>query len=308
MKKNNKPNQVRIGVRGKSDIWFERINTLLVILITIVCFYPIYYTVIASFSDPNAVIGGDVYLTIIKPTLDSYRTAFGYSAIWTGYRNTLIYTIFGTLYSLFLLLPASYALSRPWLKGRSALIKICMFTMYFGGGTIPTYLLMKSLNLLDSPLAIILPGAFSVYNMIITRTFFEGFSESLCEAARIDGAGELRVFLRIVLPLSGSIVAVMALYHAVAHWNSYFNAMIYLKDRELFPLQLILREVLLLNSSIVLDAGGDIDAILDFVRREKLAETMKYSMIIIANLPILVAYPFVQKYFVKGVMIGSVKG
>jgi len=166
------------------------------------------------------------------------------------------------------------------------------------------------MNMIDNPLVLIIPGAFSVYNMIITRTFFaSNFPESLGEAAKIDGAGEFRIFVQIALPLSGAIIAVMALYHAVGHWNSYFSALLFINDSKLFPLQLVLRQVLIMNQGITIDTGGmSTEEMADLLRRKRLAETMKYSLIIVANLPILAAYPFVQKYFVKGVMIGSVKG
>lgn len=168
---------------------------------------------------------------------------------------------------------------------------------------------MKDLSLINKPLVLILPGAFSVYNMIITRTYFQGFPESLRESARIDGANELRVFLQIVLPLSGAIVSVMVLYHAVGHWNSYFQALMFLNDQKYYPLQLVMRQVLIMNQSISVDVGGmGTEEMADLLRRQRLAETMKYSLIIIANLPILAAYPFAQKHFVKGVMIGSIKG
>ena len=202
-------------LRTRFDIWFDRINVIAIIAITVVCVYPLYYTVIASFSDPHEVISGRVFLWPVKVTLDSYRSVLDYKPIWTGYRNTLFYTVFGTLYSLFLLLPAAYSLSRKELKGRGLIMKALLFTMYFSGGTIPTYLLMKSLHLLDSPWVMIIPSALNVSNLIITRTFFIGFPQSLSEAAKIDGCGELRVFMKIVLPLSGSIVAVMTLFTAV---------------------------------------------------------------------------------------------
>lgn len=230
--------------------------------------------------------------------------------IWTGYRNTLLYTFVGTAYNLTLLIPASYALSKKEMKLRGPLMMMFVFTMYFGGGMIPTYMNLKRLGLINSRWVLILPGAFSVYNMIITRTFFaSNFSESLAEAARIDGAGEIRIFFQLALPLSSAIIAVMALYHAVGHWNSYFNALLYLNDAGKYPLQLVLRQVLLLNSAINIDtASMSTEEIMDLVRRQKLAETMKYAVIFIANAPVLAMYPFVQKYFTKGVMIGSVKG
>jgi ABC-type glycerol-3-phosphate transport system permease component len=295
--------------RTGGDVVFDVVNTALITLVIILCAYPIYYTIIASFSDPNAVLTGKVILWPIGLTLESYHTVITYPLVWTGYRNTIFYAGVGTLYNLFVLLPASYALSRPGLKGKGALMGFFVFTMYFSGGTVPTYLLMKSFHLINNPLVMILPGALSVYNMIIARTYFAGFAESLNESARIDGAGEIRIFLTIVLPLSGAIVAVMALYHAVGHWNSYFNSLLFLNDTKYYPLQLVLRQILVLNQNMTIDTSSmSVEEMADLLRRKRLAETMKYALIILANLPILMAYPFVQKYFVKGVMIGSIKG
>ncbi len=298
-----------VEARSRGDILFDAMNLFLICIVIVLCAYPIYYTIIASFSDPLYVISGQVFLWIKGFTLDSYRSVLQYTQVWVGYKNTLIYTVFGTCYNLFLLLPASYSMSRKQVKGRNLLMIFFVVTMYFSGGLVPYYLLIKTLNLINNPLVLIIPGAFSVYNMIITRTYFAGFPESLYDAAKIDGAGEFRTFVQIVLPLSGAIVAVMVLYHAVTHWNSYFNAMLFLNDQKFFPLQLVMRQVLLMNSSMAVDVRGmDTEALADLLRRQRLAETMKYSLIIIANLPILVAYPFVQKHFVKGVMIGSIKG
>ncbi|MBQ3079484.1 MAG: carbohydrate ABC transporter permease [Clostridia bacterium] len=309
MKKLLKPRHKGVEARTRFDVVFDTINLLLMCVIIFVCAYPIYYTIVASFSDPNAVIGGKVFLWPIGYTLDSYRSVLNYSQVWTGYRNTILYTAIGTVYNLFLLLPASYALSRKTLKGRGLITGYFVFTMYFGGGTIPFYLVIKSLGLIDTPAVMIIPGAFSVYNMIITRTNFQSFPETLREAAKVDGAGEFRIFMQIILPLSGAIISVMALYHAVGHWNSYFNGLLFLNSQKYFPLQLVMRQVLLMNQSISLDVTGmSTEELADLLRRQRLAETMKYSLIIIANLPILIAYPFVQKYFVKGVMIGSIKG
>lgn len=294
----------------RGDRIFDLVNHIAVALVLVVCIYPLYYTVIASLSEPENVLSGKVYLWIKGFTLDSYRSVIDYKMIWTGYRNTLLYTFVGTAYNLTLLIPASYALSKKEMKLRSPLMMMFVFTMYFGGGMIPTYMNLKRLGLINSRWVLILPGAFSVYNMIITRTFFaSNFSESLAEAARIDGAGEIRIFFQLALPLSSAIIAVMALYHAVGHWNSYFNALLYLNDAGKYPLQLVLRQVLLLNSAINIDtASMSTEKIMDLVRRQKLAETMKYAVIFIANAPVLAMYPFVQKYFTKGVMIGSVKG
>jgi len=293
-----------------SDASFNILIHLTALVAIFVCAYPIYYTIIASISDPNAVITGKVLLWPVNLTWDSYRSVLRYALVWTGYKNTLLYTTAGTVWNLFLLIPASYAMAKGGLKGKKLIMVFFVFTMYFSGGTIPYYLLIKQMNLINNPLVMILPGGFSVFNMIITRTYFANtFPVSLAESARIDGAGELRVFIQIALPLSGAIVAVMALYHAVGHWNSFFSALLFLNDSRYYPLQLVLRQVLIQNQGMTVDTGNmSTDEMADLLRRKRLAETMKYSLIIIANLPILVAYPFAQKYFVKGVMIGSIKG
>ncbi len=292
------------------DTIFDIINYSLIAVVVLICIYPLYYTVIASFSDALEVTRGNVTLWIKGFTLESYKTVFEYKPLWRGYRNTIIYTVVGTAYNLFLLLPASYALSRREVKGRGLLMGIFVFTMYFGGGMIPTYLNMKNLGLLDSMLVMILPGAFSVYNMIITRTFFaSNFPNELAEAARIDGAGEARIFFQLALPLSSAIIGVMSLYHAVGHWNSYFSALLYLSDTSKYPLQMVLREVLMQDNGIAINMDSmSTEELMDAARRQRLAETMKYSVIFIANAPVLALYPFVQKYFTKGVMVGSVKG
>ncbi len=300
----------KLNRRTGEDLIFEIFNTVLVALVILICAYPIYFTLIASISDPTAVVSGKVILFPIRPTWASYQSVLGYDLVWIGYSNTLLYTVCGLLWNLFLLIPASYAMAKKGLKGRNLLMAFFVFTMYFGGGTIPYYLLMKDLDLINNPLVMIIPGGFSVFNMIITRTYFAAnLPDSLSEAAKIDGASEFRVFVQIALPLSGAIIAVMALYHAVGHWNSYFSALLFLNDSKLYPLQLVLRQVLLQNQSMTVDAGSlSTEELEDLLRRKRLAETMKYSLIIIANLPILMAYPFVQKYFVKGVMVGSIKG
>ena len=295
----------------RTDTLFDIGNHILIALILFVCVYPLYYTVIASFSDPVEVYTGKVAFFIRGFTLDSYKNVLRFGSLWKGYRNTIFYASVGTVYNLFLLLPASYALSRKELKGRGYFMAYFVFTMYFGGGMIPTYLNIRDLGLLDSWWVLIVNGAFSVYNMIITRTYYaNSFPDELAEAARIDGAGEMRIFFQLALPLSTAIISVMVLYHAVGHWNSWFGAMIYLNDMDKYPLQLVLRQVLLQNAAISLDQSvmQDAEEMMDMLRRQRLAETMKYSVIFIANAPVLALYPFVQKYFTKGVMVGSVKG
>ena len=298
-----------LEARTRGDIIFDIFRNVFLIAIVFICIYPIYYAVVASFSDPNAVLGGKVYLWPVDFTLDSYRSVLDYKPIWTGYRNTLFYTSVGTVYNMFLLLPASYALSKKSLKGRNLFMFYFIFTMYFSGGTVPYYLVVRNLGLIDSPWAMIIPASFSVYNMIIVRTYFSSFPEALRESAKIDGAGEGRIFVQIVLPLSKPIIAVMVLYHAVDRWNQYFPALLFLNDTKYYPLQMVLRQVLMMNQSISANVNGmSTEALADLVRRQRLAETMKYALIIIANLPVLIAYPFVQKHFVKGIMIGSIKG
>lgn len=295
---------------GKGDRFFDAVVYILVALVVIVCVYPLYYTVIASFSDPQKVFTGQVIWKIEGFTLEAYEFVFQYGALWRGYRNTIFYTVFGTAYNLFLLIPASYAMSRKELKGKGFFTVYFVFTMYFGGGMIPAYINMKNLGLINTPWAMIIPSAFSVYNMIITRTFFQNsFPDALAEAARIDGASEFRILLQIVLPLSSAIIAVMALYHAVGHWNSYFSAMIYLNKAELKPLQLVLRDVLLQGSNVSIETRNmSTEELMDAARRQRMAEVMKYAVIFIANAPVMIAYPFVQKYFTQGVTIGSIKG
>jgi len=307
MKEKQHSNKVR---QTRADTIFDIINYSLVALVVLICLYPLYYTVVASLSDPLEVTRGNVTLWIKGLTLDSYKTVFEYKPLWRGYRNTILYTTVGTVYNLFLLLPASYALSRKELKCRGLVMGIFVFTMYFGGGMIPTYLNIKDLGLLDNWLVMVLPGAFSVYNMIITRTFFtSNFPNELAEAARIDGAGEARIFFQLALPLSSAIIGVMALYHAVGHWNSYFNALLYLSDTSKYPLQMVLREVLMQDNGIAVNMDSmSTEELMDAARRQRLAETMKYSVIFIANAPVLAMYPFVQKYFTKGVMVGALKG
>ncbi len=296
--------------QSKEDRIFDIVNYTLLVIISLIFLYPLYFTVIASFSDAQDVVKGNVTFWIKGFNLDSYKAVFKFKQLWVGYRNTIIYTVLGTLYNLFLLLPCSYAMSRRGMKGKGILMGIFVFTMYFGGGMIPYYLVIKQLGLVNTPLVMIIPSAFSVYNMIVTRTFFaSNFPEELCEAAHIDGAGEFTIFFKLALPLSGAIIAVMALFHALGHWNSYFNALMYLNDNKYYPLQLILRQVLVLSTSISTDMSHlSTEEIAYQLQRAYQAETMKYAIIFIANLPMLVAYPFVQKHFVKGVMVGSIKG
>ena len=290
---------------------FDVILIIFLCLIGVIYLYPIFYTIIASFSDTYAVLRGEVKFWFKGFNIDAYRFVFNYKQIWSGYMNTIIYTAVGTVYALLITIPCAYAMSRKNIKGKSIIMIYFVFTMYFSGGLIPSYLLVRSLGMLDSRQALIIPAGMSVYNMIIARTFYQSsIPNELYEAAKIDGANEFRTFFQIALPLSGAIIAVIALYVAVGHWNSYFAALIYITDRSLYPLQLVLRGILIMNQNIDIQDVVNLspEEAAELMRRKILAESMKYSLIIIASLPVLAAYPFVQKYFVKGIMIGALKG
>ena len=301
-------------MKTRFDVVFDIVNTTLLVLIMIIMLYPMYFTIIASFSDPNQVQTGKAFLMIKGFNIDAYYNVFKNKDIWSGYLNSIYYTLLGTLAGLTGTITCAYAMSRKYLKGRKVLMVFFMITMYFSGGLIPGYLVNQTLGLVNTRTVIIIGSFFSVYNMIIVRTFYQSnFPDEIYEAAKIDGCRELGVFFRMALPLSGAIIAVIALYNAVGQWNSYFGALIYLSDKKKWPLQLILRNILIQNQGMSnmltqeqLMANEEMREYYD--RMKHMAEGMKYSIIYIASAPLLIAYPFVQKYFVKGVMIGSLKG
>ncbi|MCL2572867.1 MAG: carbohydrate ABC transporter permease [Defluviitaleaceae bacterium] len=299
--------------RSRGDKVFDIANTVFMLLLLLVTFYPLYYTVIASLSEPFDVARGNVRFLPVNFTLQSYRQVFAYSQIWIGYRNTIFYTVFGTLFSLFLTIPAAYTLSKKQIPFRGVITFFFVFTMYFGGGMIPTFLLVRDMGLMNTPWVMIILGGFSVWNMIVTRVYFmSSIPEELYESARIDGASDFRQFFTIALPLAKPVIAVITLWYIVGNWNAFFNALLYIRDANLEPLQLVLRRVLVLEQS-VLDEGLLQDTLqpgelLDRVRRAHAAYTMRYAMVFIASFPLLVAYPFIQKHFVKGIMVGSLKG
>lgn len=288
-----------------ADRIFTITNYLILCLFLITVAYPLIYVVSASLSNPSAVISGRMWLWPVDFTLAGYRAVFENSRILTGFKNSAFYTLVGTFVSVTLTILAAYPLSRRDLTGRGPIMFLFLFTLLFGGGLIPTYLVVRETGLLNTRWALIIPGALSVYNMIITRTFFQAtIPDELLEAAQLDGVSDFRFLLDVVLPLSMPIIAVNALFYAVAQWNQYFNALIYLTDQDLFPLQLILREILVQNQV-------DLSQISDIARleqRQQLADLLKYSLIVVASLPVLVIYPFVQRHFVRGVLIGSLKG
>jgi len=272
--------------------------------------YPILYIISASISDPKMVASGEMWLFPKGITFKGYEIVFQNSKIWTGYRNTILYTLLGTTINLVVTMPAAYALSRKDFVGRGFFMGMFMVTMFIGGGLVPTYMLVKGLGMVNTMWALVIPGAASIWNIIVSRTFFaNSIPAELQDAAQIDGATNIRLFLRIVLPLSMPIIAVMALLYGVGHWNSYFGAMIYLNDDAKYPLQLVLRQILVLQE-MQSQVGGIIDATAAAAQNNKaeIASLVKYGVIIVSTLPIIAVYPFLQRYFVQGVMIGSVKG
>ena len=282
------------------------VNYVLLTLLLVIVLYPIIYIVSCSFSSGDALMSAKVRFLPVEPTLESYETVFEYDSIWTGYLNSIVYTVSGTALSIALTLLAAYPLSRDDFRGKKFFTVLFVFTMMFNGGLIPTYLLVKNLNLTDTMWAVILPTAVSAYNMIVARTFFkQSIPKEMLEAAEIDGCTDFRFFCKIVLPLSAPMVAVLCLWVAVGLWNSYFNPMIYINSESKYPLQLVLRKILLMSQVDFTAASVDPEKL---AKNQYLSEMLKYGTIVISSLPLMIIYPFVQKYFVKGVMIGSVKG
>ena len=280
-------------------------NTLFAVLLVLIVLYPLIYILSSSVSDPVRVASGEVVLFPKGFTLLGYRRVFEDSSILTGYANTIFYTVVGTLINMVVTVPAAYALTRPGLPGNRIITMIFMITMYFSGGMIPTFLLVRSLKLYDTRAVLLILGAFNTYNCIICRSFFASMPKELEDAALIDGCSPIKTFLKIVLPLSKALLGVMVLYFAVAHWNSYFNSMIYQVDPGKQPLQLVLRKILILERTSADMLGGSEDY---SAERYQVAQLIKYAVIVVSSAPLLVVYPFLQKYFEKGVMIGSVKG
>ncbi|WP_168122573.1 carbohydrate ABC transporter permease [Paenibacillus sp. HB172176] len=290
------------------DRLFVYLNHLFLFLLLVSVLYPLVYVTSASISDPVAVNTGKMWLFPKDVTWEGYQRVFRDAEIWIGYRNTILYTLLGTAVNLLLTIPCAYALARRDFSGRNAITLFIVFTMFFNGGLIPTFLLVKSLHMVNTVWALVLPQAAAVMNIIVSRTFFQmTVPRELEEAAEIDGCSNLRMFVKVILPISGPIIAVMALFYGVMHWNQYFNAMIYLKDRDIFPLQLFLREILVSSEmSAAMQTGvSDLEAM---EAQARIAEIVKYSVMIVSALPLLVVYPFLQRFFVKGVLIGSLKG
>ena len=288
-----------------NDKIFYIITGFLLTALFIIVLYPCIYVVSASFSSGSAVEAGRVILWPVDFSLEGYKAVFHTPSVWIGFRNSLFYTIAGTLINILVTMIAAYSLARPDLPGRNGIMLFFTFTMFFSGGMITGYMLVRSLHILNTIWAMLIPGALGVYNLIIARTFIESnIPTELLEAAQMDGCSDIRFFASIVLPLSKAVIAVLVLFYGVSHWNSYFNAMIYLNDKELYPLTIYLKEILMASQ---IDPSTVADPELQN-QIARMAAVIKYALIVVSMIPILILYPFIQKYFVKGVMIGSVKG
>jgi putative aldouronate transport system permease protein len=293
----------KLNKRMSDEKIFDAVVNTLAVLIVVIVLYPLLFIVSASFSDPALVLSGEVLLLPKQITFAAYQNVFQNNQIWNGYGNTFVYTVAGTTINLLMTTLAAYPLSRPDLPGRGAIMFFITLTMFFSGGLIPSYLLVKNLGMVDTMWALIIPGAIATYNLIVMRTYFQSsIPWEIQEAAHIDGCSNWKLLTHVILPLSKPILAVMVLFYAVGHWNSYFNALIYIRNESLYPLQLVLREVLMVSQADAVDSNVGMES------KILLAESIKYVVIIISSLPVLVMYPFVQRHFVKGVMIGSLKG
>ncbi|MNW38207.1 L-arabinose transport system permease protein AraQ [compost metagenome] len=291
--------------KSKGDLWFDIVNYVMLTIVMLLVLFPLYFVLIASLSDPNLIYSGEVWFFPKGFTLDGYGRIFSDSSIWIGYANSILYAGLGTLIGVAVTVCAAYPLARKGLAGKSAIMWFLLISMFFSGGLIPTYLLIKDLHMLNTIWALVIPGAGGVFNVIIVRTFFQStIPDEMWEAASIDGCSNTRFFWSIVLPLSKSVIAVMVLYHVVGFWNGFFDALIYLNDENKYPLQLVLRNILVQNQA---NSGMMID-VESYAAKMRVTELIKYGVIMVSSLPLLILYPFLQKYFVKGVMIGSIKG
>ncbi len=287
-----------------SDSVFDVLNVTFLVIFALIILYPIAVVISSSLSNPTALMAGKVVLFPIEPTLDGYRAVIRHPDIWIGIKNSLIYTVVGTIINLIITVLAAYPLSRKDFTSRGWISLMFAFTMWFNGGLIPTYLLIKNLGLYNTRAVMIIPLAMSVWNMIIVRTYFQSnISDDLLEVAKLDGCSDAKFLTQIVVPLSKPVLAVVALYYAVSNWNLFTHAYIYINKQEYQPIQVVLRDILLLNSTQEISVD-----LTKLAKSEQMSELLKYSLVVTASIPMIIVYPFVQKYFVKGIMVGSVKG
>ena len=290
--------------RSRGDRVFQAAVYAIIVLIAVFTLYPLVYSLSASVSEPREILNGHVWLYPVNITTNAYQRVFRSADIQSGYLNTIIYAVAGTALNLLMTIAAAYPLSMKDMKGRNFITIMITFTMFFSGGMIPLYLIIRNLGMINTVWAVVLPGAISVHNLIIAKSFFSSsIPFELQESAFVDGCSNIRTLLTIIIPLSAPILAVLTMYYGVAHWNAYFNAMMYLSDSKKFPLQIALREILMTNS--IADAT---DTTMNSVDQILLYEGLKYAVVIVASLPVMCLYPFLQRYFVKGTMIGAVKG
>ena len=294
----------KIILSWEDKLFYFLVNAGMTIILLLVL-YPLIYVLSSSFSSPSAILAGRIVLWPVEFSLVGYKTVFENSDVYTGYYNSARYMVFGTIINVTATMIAAYPLSRKDLPFKKLWMFMFTLTMFFSGGLIPNYMLMMNLNFIDKIWVMILPGSIAVWNMIIARTFIQSsIPLELFEAASIDGCSDARYFFAIVLPLSKAVIAVISLYYAVGHWNAYFDALIYLNTRKMYPLQLFLREILVVN---MIDPASTMDPEL-MEQRQGMADLLKHSLIIVATVPMLLIYPIAQRYFIKGVMIGSLKG
>lgn len=295
--------------RCREDVIFDTVVFIVLTILLFIVAYPLYWVVISSVSEPAAVSGGQVVWRPIGFSLKGYAEVFDNSAVVRSFMNSVLYTVSGVIINLIVTLPTAYALSRDRFSGKKYITIFYMITMFFSGGLIPTYMVIRNLKMLNTMWSLVLPGCLSVYNMIVARTFFKSnISEELYEAAEIDGCTQAQFFFKIALPLSSAIIAILVLYYGVGHWNSYFSALVYISDQDKYPLQLVLRNILITNETALSQTATTEAARAALREKQQLIDVMKYSLIIISSIPVLVLYPFIQKHFVKGVMVGSLKG
>ena len=301
LRENRRKNRIK---GAKSDIIYYIIVGFFLALLTVIVVYPIYFIIIASISNPDSVKAGEVILWPVDVTFSGYQALGNESLIWSGYLNTIIYTVVGTIFNIFLTIPAGWALSRDYLPARKVINIFFIITMFFGGGLIPYYLICSTLGLVDNPLILIIGGGVSVYNMFMCKSYFTlNVPKEILEASEIDGCGEFRTFFDMVLPLAKPLISVMILFYAVGHWNAYMDALIFIKQEQFYPLQLVLRNILIVAESQS-QSGADASTIVEQLR---IANQIKYSSIIVSSLPIIIIYPFIQKYFDQGFLVGSFK-
>ena len=298
-----------VDFRTKQDKVFDTVNVALLSIILLITAYPVYFVIMASFSDPSLVATGNVVLRPRGITFEAYRFVFSDRRIMLGYRNSFLYAAGQTIISLLLTIPAAYALSRKDMKGRSAIMMYMVFTLYFSGGMIPFYVLMRRIGLNNNVLALMLPNAVNVFNIIIARTFFlQNIPDEMLESAQMDGCSNTRFFFQIAVPLSRAVIAIIVLFNVVQVWNAWFHAMLFINTQAKYPLQLILRKVLILGQTMT--SADDLSwmSVEELARRQFLTVLLRYAIIVVAVAPLLIIYPFIQKHFVRGIMVGSIKG